>query len=74
MKAILEFKLPDERWDFTCAQKGTTYLRFIENMYNYLRSKAKSAYTEAESSICNEIFDHFIEELNEEGINLWDEN
>lgn len=40
-KATLSFNLPEEEQEFQWAQSGFEYLRTIEELDNYLRSKLK---------------------------------
>lgn len=40
-KAIIEFDLPDERWQYKCANNGTNFFCILTELDNYLRSKLK---------------------------------
>jgi hypothetical protein len=41
MKAILEFDLPDEKFEFNYAIKGVNYSLVIDDLENWIRSKVK---------------------------------
>lgn len=41
MKAILEFDLPSESWEFEQAQKGANYRFTLDDLDNWLRAKEK---------------------------------
>ena len=41
MKAILEFDLPDDKYDFRCANEGATLRGVLRDLDNWLREKLK---------------------------------
>lgn len=74
MRAILEFNLPEDRYEYKNAAKGTKYLMALEDIYTTLRNKVKYAEkTEAEDKVYNEIYDYFFEVLKENDITLFEE-
>lgn len=55
-KATLSFKLPEEEQELKWAQEGFEYLRIVEDLDNYLRSKLKySELTADQHKIYDEI-------------------
>lgn len=61
-KAILEFKLPEEKEEFDLARKGAHYSCVIEDLDNFLRGKIK--YSNLEENI-EAIYQEVRDKLNE---------
>jgi len=73
MKAILEFKLPEERYEYNKANKAGDYFTALDDIYNHLRSKVKYAeLSKAEDKVYNEVYDAFFEILREYNIDLFE--
>jgi len=73
MKAILEFKLPEEMYEYNKANKAGDYFTALDDMYNHLRSKVKyGELTEAEDKVYNEVYDTFFEILKENKVDLFE--
>lgn len=68
MKAILEFNLPEDRDDFTLAQRGPDYFSFLWDLDQDLRSWQKYGH---EFKSVNEVIEHIRDNLHKE-INLFE--
>lgn len=74
MKITMEFNLPDDNYDYKIAREGQQYRSLLEGVYNHLRHKVKyEELTDEQSKIYNELFDWFMNELNEEEVDLFSE-
>lgn len=71
MKAILEFNLPDDEYDYTCARNGAHYRRALVEIGEYLREQRKYAQLTAEQAKLLERIDAaFVDAL--DGIDLYE--
>jgi hypothetical protein len=74
VKAILEFNLPEEQYEFRCALNGARWRSVVEDLDNELRSILKygTAPQESEESL-QQLRDKLHLFLEEEGLKLHDE-
>jgi hypothetical protein len=73
MKAILEFNLPEDNYEYKKAVNADKYFTALEDIYQLLRTKVKYAEkTEAEDKVYNEVYDDFYRILNDYNINLFE--
>lgn len=63
MKGILEFDIPEDQEDFKLAQDGHKYKRVVDDMYQWLRNKAK--YEDKKTVTIEEAREKLSELLNE---------
>lgn len=69
----MEYNLPDDDCDYTNALNGFKYRRTIDDVYEFLRNKTKYCeLTEEEAKIYYEVYDHFIEILNDNKVDLFE--
>jgi hypothetical protein len=75
MKAILEFNLPDDQYEYNLARDAWRFKSVLIDMDNWLRNKVKyqeDVLSEDEYKAYCECRDKLTEMINEEGINLYD--
>jgi hypothetical protein len=68
MKATLSFTLPEDNEEFKHAHSGSNYLRIIEEIQGYLRTKLKyesDKYTEDQIKVLEEVRSKLYEFINE---------
>lgn len=73
MKAILEFNLPEDQYDFQCANKGFDAIMIIDEVLSHLRDKIKYS-EEKEDYIraCEELSEFIYNEMKERAVKLND--
>ena len=69
MEGVLKFQLPEEREAFEQAQKGGSYLVFLQDFDNELRNRVKHG--EKQVTNWEEVRDLFYRMLGESEIELW---
>jgi hypothetical protein len=75
MKAILEFNLPDDEYEYNLARDAWRFKSVLIDMDNWLRNKVKyqeDVLSEDEYKAYCECRDKFTQLINEENINLYD--
>lgn len=73
MKAILEFNLPDDQFDFQCANKGFEAVMIIDDVLSHLRDKIKySEENENYIRACEDLSALIYEALNKRAVKLND--
>ena len=72
MKAILEFKLPEDKDEFTLATKGSNYYFALLQMADHFRSDLKhnDDYTHEEMAVVEKFQKEFLEILEDNNVNL----
>ena len=63
MKAVLVFKLPDERDEFETAQNGGLHLSLLDEIHNYCRGQLK--HNEKISKSTQLVLEHILEIISE---------
>ena len=71
MKAILEFNLPDDQYDFKCANLGFQYRMALEEMDQFLRSTYKYGDDAKLADAAYEFRNKLSEITNERGIDIY---
>lgn len=74
MRVNFEFVLPKDEYEYKIMLHGNDYFNVLFDLYTELRNKVKYDInlTEAESKVYNEIYDKFIDMLNEKHIDLFE--
>jgi len=71
MKAILIFKLPEDKFDFECACKGAEYLFALKDIREYLREELKwGEHKDGEFEMLEKMEKEFFNIIEERNINL----
>jgi hypothetical protein len=74
MKAILEFNLPEDDYDYSLCRDASRFKSILIDMENWLRKKVKyenEAMSEDEFKAYCDCLDTFTNMINEENINLY---
>lgn len=73
MKAILEFNLPDDAYEFAEANKATSYHSAITEIVRNVRARVKyqETWQEASEEVSN-VYDAIFDILNEYNIDPWE--
>jgi hypothetical protein len=61
MKAILEFNLPEDDYDFRHCSKGTVYYHAIDDLRNHIRSLTKYGTTDQDIELGEKMLEVFNE-------------
>jgi GTPase Era involved in 16S rRNA processing len=72
-KAIIEFKLPEEREEFELATNARKWMSFAHSFSEYLRQETKyndDAYTEDQYKVLEQVREKFYHLLQEENLSL----
>ena len=72
MKAILEFDLPDDNYEFERAVEGKRWQWFAHNLLEYIKSQKKwnDKLTDEQYNLLEDLHTKFIELLEEERLSL----
>ena len=71
MKAILEFNLPDDQYEFDLAVDAREMYHALNDVRNYLRAKVKYEEMPADKwGLCDEIYQEFYRLLEQNNIKL----
>lgn len=70
-KARIEYDLPDESWQYKCANNGTSLFCILTDIDNYLRGKLKYGheYKSADDAL-EDVREELWKLMVEEGVNL----
>ena len=70
-KARIEYDLPEENWEYKCANNGSTFFIILSDIDNYLREKLKYGHKyKSVDETLEDIRRKFWELLNDKGLNL----
>jgi hypothetical protein len=72
MKAILEFDLPDEQYEFERAVEGRRWQWFAHSLMEYIKKEKKwnDKLTDGEYKVLEKVEQEFYDLLEEEGLSL----
>lgn len=75
MRVVLVFELPEEKWAFNNAYKGSDWRRVVEDLDNFLRSRIKHGedYVLSHKNSLQQVRDRIYQYTNDRQLNMNEE-